>query len=75
MDALARAEASGDALAEAFAEHRYGQYLGIHGQFETSLAHVARAIDILGAQGQHLEQAVMMTAGGRCFSARAGQAR
>ena len=29
MDALARAEASGDALALAVAENRYGQYLGI----------------------------------------------
>ncbi len=73
VDALARAEASGDALTVALAENRYGQYLGIHGRFEGSLGHVARAIDIWGAQGEHLEQAVAMSAGGRCYSARAGQ--
>jgi tetratricopeptide (TPR) repeat protein len=73
MDALTRAEASGDALALAFAENRYGQYFGVQGQFEKSLGHVARAVDILGAQGEYLEQALVMTAGGRCYSARAGQ--
>jgi tetratricopeptide (TPR) repeat protein len=73
MDALARTEASGDALALAFAEHCYGQHLGIHGQFEASLGHVARAVDILGAQGKHLEQAIAMSSGARCYSARAGQ--
>ncbi len=73
MDAVARAEASGDLLALAFAENRYGQYFGVHGRFEKSLDHVARAIDILGAQGEDLEQALVMTAGGRCYSARAGQ--
>jgi tetratricopeptide (TPR) repeat protein len=73
VDALARAEASGDALTLAFTENRYGQYLGVHGQFEKSLGHVARAIDILGAQGEQLEQAVLTTFGGRCYSARAGR--
>jgi hypothetical protein len=41
VDALARAEASGDALALAVAENRYGQYLGKHGRFEESLGHTA----------------------------------
>jgi len=73
LDALARAESSGDALALAFAENRYGQYLGVHGRFEESRGHVARAIDILGDQGEHLEQAILITFGGRCYSARAGR--
>ena len=73
VDALTRAEASGDAATQAFTENRCAQYLGVHGQFEKSLAHVARAVDILGAQGEHLQQAMIMTAGGRCYSARAGQ--
>jgi tetratricopeptide (TPR) repeat protein len=73
IDALGRAEASGDALAEAHAARMYGFYLGIHGQFEKSLAHVARAVDLLGARGEHLQQAIMMTLGGRCYGARAGR--
>ena len=73
IDALGRAEASDDALAEAYAAHLYGFYLGMHGQFEKSLAHVARAVDLLGARGEHLQQAIIMTFGGRCYSARAGR--
>ena len=44
--AIARAESSGDRLAEAFAAANYGGHLGKHGQFEASLVHFARAIDI-----------------------------
>jgi tetratricopeptide (TPR) repeat protein len=73
VDALARAKLSGDALALAVAENRYGQYLGKHGRFEESLAHTARTIELLGAQGEHLEQAIVMTYGGRCYGARAGR--
>ncbi len=71
--ALARAEASGDALALAVAENRYGQYLGKHGRFEELLGHTARAVDLFGAQGERLEQAIVMTYGGRCYGARAGR--
>jgi tetratricopeptide (TPR) repeat protein len=73
IDALGRAEASNDALAEAYAAHQYAFYLGMHGQFEKSLAHVARAVDLLGARGEHLQQAIIMTYGGRCYSSRAGR--
>ena len=73
IDALGRAEASDDALAEAHVAHQYGMYLGIHGQFEKSLAHVARAVDLLGARGQHLQQAITMALGGRCYCSRAGR--
>ena len=72
MSALVRAEGSGDKSAEAFAADYYGDYLGQHGQFEASLVHVARAIEILGAQGEQLRQARTM-ASGRCYSARAGK--
>jgi tetratricopeptide (TPR) repeat protein len=73
IDALGRAEASDDALAEAYSAQQYAFHLGIHGQFEKSLAHVARAVDLLGARGQHLQQAIIMTLGGRCYSSRAGR--
>ena len=74
VSALAEAETLGDVPALAFAEQRYGQYLGVHGQFEKSLAHVARSIDLMGAQGQYSEEVVRwMSAGGRCYSARAGR--
>ena len=56
IDALGRAEASNDALAEAYVARQYGMYLGMHGQFEKSLAHVARAVDLLGERGQHLRR-------------------
>jgi tetratricopeptide (TPR) repeat protein len=73
VDALARAELSGDASARADAEFRYGGYLGKHGRFEESLGHTARAIDLLGAQGERLQQAIVMTYGGRCYGCRAGR--
>jgi tetratricopeptide (TPR) repeat protein len=73
VDALARAEASGDALTLASAAHRYGQYLGKHGRFEESLGHTARVIDLLGALGERLQQAIVMTYGGRCYGCRAGR--
>ena len=72
--ACAEAEALGDVPALASAEQRYGHYLGIHGQFENSLAHVARSIELMGARGQVSEGVIIwMSAGGRCYSARAGR--
>jgi tetratricopeptide (TPR) repeat protein len=74
VDGLARAEALGDVPTLAFAEQRYGQYLGVVGQFENSLAHVARSIELMGAQGQVSEElALYISSGGRCYSARAGR--
>ena len=46
---------------------------GNNGQFEASLGHIERAIDILGAEGEQLQPALYMASGGRCFSARAGK--
>jgi class 3 adenylate cyclase/tetratricopeptide (TPR) repeat protein len=73
VDAIARANRLGDALTQAFAAYWYGGYLGSHAQFEKSLPHVARAIDIMGVQGARLEQGVMMAVAGRCYYARAGR--
>jgi tetratricopeptide (TPR) repeat protein len=73
IDALGRAEASNDTSAEAYVARQYGMYLGMHGQFEKSLAHLARSIDLLGERGEHLAQAVTMSYGGRCYSSRAGR--
>jgi class 3 adenylate cyclase len=73
VDALARAELSGDALAMAGAEQQYGGYLGKHGRFEESLAHTVRTIGLLGAQGRRLEQAIVMAYDGRCYGCRAGR--
>jgi tetratricopeptide (TPR) repeat protein len=71
--AIGRAEGSGDRLAEAFASANYGNYLGVRGQFEASLGHFDRAIEIWGAQGEQLLQARAMAASGRCYYARAGK--
>jgi class 3 adenylate cyclase/tetratricopeptide (TPR) repeat protein len=70
--ALARAEASGAPRTEAFAAEWYGQYLGHLGRYENALSHFLRAIDLLGEAGDRYEQALNITAGGRCYGARAG---
>lgn len=56
-----------------FASAHYGNYLGVHGQFEASLGHVDRAIEIWGAQGEQLLEARTMATVGRCYNARAGK--
>ncbi len=71
--AIARAEISGDKLAMAYCAQRYGDVLGGHGQFEASLEHFARAVEIHGAQDDLLHQSLVMARGGRCYSARAGK--
>ena len=64
--AIARAESSGDRLAEAFVAGIYGGYLGQRGQFEASLVHFARAIDIWGNR-VNTGAKPYMASGGRCF--------
>jgi len=71
--AIARAEGSGDKLAIAYSAQYYGDNLGGHGQFEASLGHFARAVEIFGTQGDQLRQALIMSRGGRCYNARAGK--
>ena len=70
---IEHARSSGDRLVEAWTNARYGGYLGTHAQFEASLAHTTRAIEILGALGERTEQALTMASNGRCYSARAGR--
>jgi hypothetical protein len=71
--AIELAKGSGDGSAEAWVGAYYGDYLGTHGQFEASLVHTVRAIEILGVQGERAQQARTMAVGGRCYSARAGR--
>jgi class 3 adenylate cyclase/tetratricopeptide (TPR) repeat protein len=71
--AIQHAQSSGDRLAEARVSVSYGGYLGQRGQFEASLAHNVRAIDILGALGERAQHARAMAENGRCYSARAGK--
>ena len=71
--AIQHAQSSGDRLAEARVSGGYGAYLGQRGQFDASLAHNARAIDILAALGERAQHARAMAENGRCYSARAGQ--
>jgi tetratricopeptide (TPR) repeat protein len=73
VSAIAHADRSGDAMAQAFAAMRYGQYLGIRCQFEKSLSHTARAIDIAGLQGDQVQYAQLMAGTGRCWFSRAGR--
>jgi tetratricopeptide (TPR) repeat protein len=73
LEGLERAEVSGDALTQAFAARLYGNYLAAHHRFDIALDHIARAIDILGAKGESLQQAQVMAGPGRCFYARAGR--
>jgi class 3 adenylate cyclase/tetratricopeptide (TPR) repeat protein len=73
QQALARAEAVGDARVLGFVEDWYAGYLGREGRYETSLVHANRAIEFLGAIGERYEQALALAGSGRCYSARAGR--
>jgi tetratricopeptide (TPR) repeat protein len=70
--ALERARALGEPVTEAFVAEQYGHLLGRLGQYERTLALFARAIEIHAARGDRLQQALNMSFGGRCYSARAG---
>jgi class 3 adenylate cyclase/tetratricopeptide (TPR) repeat protein len=71
--ALERAMRDGRPATQAFAAERYGYFLGARGRWEESLAQFSRAIEIHGALGAHHRQAIDITAGGRCWNARAGR--
>lgn len=71
--AIARAEGCRDKLAIAYCAQCYGDVLGGQGQFEASLEHFARAVEIHGTQGDLLHQSLVMARGGRCYNARAGK--
>jgi class 3 adenylate cyclase/tetratricopeptide (TPR) repeat protein len=71
--ALDRAKRTGDESVHAVADLYYGGYLGQVGRYESSLVHIGRAIDVLGASGETSVQGYEMASGGRCYSARAGR--
>jgi tetratricopeptide (TPR) repeat protein len=64
---------TGDESVRAFADLYYGGYLGQVGRYESSLLHIDRAIEVLGARGETSAQGYEMASGGRCYSARAGR--
>jgi class 3 adenylate cyclase/tetratricopeptide (TPR) repeat protein len=70
--AVARAEVTGTPGTLALAVEHYAQHLGHLGRYEASLVHFRRAIDLAGAAGDKYGQALNITAGGRCYGARAG---
>jgi tetratricopeptide (TPR) repeat protein len=71
--ANARAERSKNASALAFTALQYSDYLAVHGRYESSLKHVANAIDIMGAHGEEYLQGFLMASQRRCNNARAGR--
>ena len=73
IGAIDRCRSSGDAPGHAFAAVLYGAWLGSHDQLEKALPYVAQSIDMLGATGDRLQQALQMASQGRCFFARAGR--
>jgi tetratricopeptide (TPR) repeat protein len=73
VGAIARAEGSRDPSTRAFTALQYGDYLAVHGQYESSLEYVAQAIDIMGIQGEQSGQGFLMASQGRCNNARAGR--
>ncbi len=73
QQAIAHAAEAKDALARASAAEYYADYLGESSQYEKSLAYIAEAIEILGAQGERYGHARLMASIGRCYAARAGR--
>ncbi|MGQ0548453.1 MAG: ATP-binding protein [Armatimonadota bacterium] len=73
MQAIARAEASGDAGALAFTLFAHGVQLGAVGQYEEALRYVRRTIEVDEAAGDLYGQAFAMASLARCYCARAGR--
>ncbi len=73
LQAIARAEASGDAGALASALARHGAQLGWAGQYDEALRYGRRTIEVAEAAGALYNQAFTMTGIGRCYCARAGR--
>jgi class 3 adenylate cyclase/tetratricopeptide (TPR) repeat protein len=57
---------------QALAADWYHLYLGQTGRYHDALVHARRAIELYGAAGARLEQALAINQGGRCWGARAG---
>ncbi len=73
LQAMARAQASGDPTAIALAAGTYGERLARQGHYEKGLTHIAQAIEVCGEAGDAHEQAMWMAGSGRCYCSRAGR--
>jgi class 3 adenylate cyclase len=72
LSAIERARRVGHRGAEAFALFRYLIFLGQVGRYAEALAHAGHLIETYGAEGETFQQALTITAVGRCWAARAG---
>jgi class 3 adenylate cyclase/tetratricopeptide (TPR) repeat protein len=72
LRAIKRARDAGHRRAEAFALFQYLIFLGQSGRFAEALGHAGHLIETYGAEGETFQQALTITAVGRCWAARAG---
>ena len=56
--------------AEAFGPFQYLIFLGQSGRYAEALGHAGHLIETYGAEGQTFQQALTITAVGRCWAAR-----
>ena len=70
--AIERARRSGHRGAEASVLFQYLIFLGQSGRYAEALGHAGHLIETYGAEGQTFQQALTITAVGRCWAARAG---
>ena len=72
LRAIERARRAGHRGAEAFGLFQYLIFLGQSGRYAEALGHAGHLIETYGAEGQTFQQALTITAIGRCWAARAG---
>ena len=72
LRAIERARRAGHPRAEAFVLFQYLIFLGQSGRYAEALGHAGHLIETYGAAGETFQQALTMTAVGRCWAARAG---
>ena len=72
LRAIERARRAGHRGAEAFVLFQYLLFLGQSGRYAEALGHAGHLIETYGAEGQTFQQALTITAVGRCWAARAG---
>lgn len=72
LRAIDRARRGGHRGSEAFVLFWYLIYLGQVGRYAEALAHAGHLIETYGAEGLRFQQALTVTAVGRCWAARAG---
>jgi len=72
LSAIERARRAGHRGAEAFVLFKYLLFLGQSGRYAEALGDAGHLIETYGADGQPFQQALTITAIGRCWAARAG---